>query len=99
MRIGMLEAVGVTVEVALGVGVWGFLAVGTIDNILGPILMRRGGTSLHPLVILLSALGGIAAFGLIGFVIGPVVLSIFVVLLEIYADHLTVKRTDATKVE
>ncbi|OGG62107.1 hypothetical protein A3C87_01700 [Candidatus Kaiserbacteria bacterium RIFCSPHIGHO2_02_FULL_49_34] len=84
--------------VALGVGVWGFLAVGTIDNILGPLLMRRGGTSLHPLVILLSALGGITAFGLIGFVIGPVIMSIFVALLEIYSDHIAKKRLENERV-
>ncbi len=79
---------------ALGVGAWGMIAVGTIDNILGPILMQRGGTSLHPLVILLSALGGIAAFGLIGFVIGPVIMSIFVALLEIYAAHVVKKHQE-----
>lgn len=73
---------------ALGVGIWGAVAVGTIDNILGPQLMRRGGTSLHPLMILLSVLGGIAAFGLIGFIVGPVVVSLFIALLEIYTTHI-----------
>lgn len=77
---------------ALGVGIWGAAAVGTIDNILGPYIMRIGGTSLHPLMILLSVLGGIAAFGLIGFVVGPVIVSLFIALLEIYTTHIAPKN-------
>src|SRR3989344_2127991 len=42
----------------------------------------------------MTALGGIAAFGLIGFVIGPVIMSIFVALLEIYAVHIAKKRLE-----
>ncbi len=67
-----------------GVALWGVLAVGFIDNLIGPYLMSRG-NSLHPFLILLSVLGGIGVFGPIGFIIGPVILSFFMVLLELYA--------------
>lgn len=73
---------------AIGVAIWGGAAVASVDNVLGPYLMRWGGVTLHPLLILLSVLGGILTFGLIGFIVGPVVLSLFTVLLEIYAVHL-----------
>ncbi len=72
--------------VAIGLLVWGMLAVGLIDNLLGPYLMGRG-TELHPLMVLLSVLGGIAFFGPVGFLIGPVALSFFTVLLELYSLH------------
>ncbi len=67
-----------------GLAVWGVIAVGMIDNMLGPYLMSRG-NSLHPLLILLSVLGGIVLFGPIGFILGPVIISLFTVLLELYA--------------
>ena len=72
---------------AVGVAIWAALAVGLIDNLLGPYLISRGG-ALHPFLILLAVLGGIIFFGPIGFVLGPVILSLFKVLLELYAAHI-----------
>ena len=72
----------------VGLAVWGMLAVGLIDNLLGPYLISRG-NALHPFVILLSVLGGISVFGPIGFIVGPVVVSLFMVLLELYSIHIS----------
>ncbi len=55
-----------------------------IDNALGPYLMSRG-VSLHPFLVLLTVLGGIAVFGPMGFILGPVTLSLFTVLLEMHS--------------
>jgi predicted PurR-regulated permease PerM len=72
---------------ALLVALWGVLAVGLIDNIIGPYVMSRG-NNVHPFLILLSVLGGIGVFGPMGFILGPVILSFFLVLLEIYHSHI-----------
>jgi len=69
---------------ALGLLAWGMLAVGLVDNVLGPKLVERG-VQLHPFLILLSILGGISFFGPIGFLLGPIVLSLLSALLGIYA--------------
>jgi len=69
---------------AFGLLLWGALAVGLIDNFLGPKLIGRG-MQLHPLLVLLSVLGGISLFGPIGFVLGPIVLSLLFALLDIYS--------------
>ena len=63
--------------------IWGGLIVSTIDNILYPILV---GSHLraHTVTILLSVLGGIALFGPIGIVLGPVLFTIADALLEIW---------------
>ncbi len=66
---------------------WGVFAVGLIDNFLGPYLMSRG-AALHPFAVLVSVLGGIGVFGPAGFLIGPVILSFFIVLLELYTTHM-----------
>lgn len=76
---------------ALLLTLWGALAVGLIDNLIGPYVMSRG-NNVHPFLILLSVLGGLALFGPIGFILGPVTLSLFLVLLELYHEH--VKRTE-----
>lgn len=68
---------------AIALLVWGMIAVGLIDNILGPILVNRG-IKIHPFIILLSVLGGLAFFGAIGFILGPLVLALLFALLEIY---------------
>lgn len=82
---------------ALGVTVWGALAVGLVDNLLGPYLMSRG-NSLHPFIILISVLGGLAVFGPIGFVVGPVLVTLLTVLLELYSTHIAKSEPDAESV-
>ncbi len=64
---------------------WGVLAVGLIDNVLGPKLVGSG-MRLHPLLVLLSVLGGLMFFGPIGIFLGPLSLSLLFALLSIYAD-------------
>ncbi len=68
---------------ALGLLVWGMVAVGLLDNFLGPQLVKRG-THIHPLLILLSVLGGVSFFGPLGFILGPLVFSLLFAMLEIY---------------
>jgi predicted PurR-regulated permease PerM len=68
---------------ALGLLIWGVIAVGLVDNILGPKFVSSG-VKLHPFLILLSTLGGITFWGPIGFILGPLILSLFFSLVEIY---------------
>jgi len=71
---------------AIGLAIWGMFAVGLVDNLLGPYLMSRG-AKLHPFAVLLSVLGGVVLFGPVGFLVGPVALSFFMVLVELYSLH------------
>lgn len=77
-----LFAIG-KMSMAIGLLLWGFIAVGLIDNFLGPQFMKKG-LVVNPLLILLSILGGITSFGPLGFVLGPLIISVFVVLIDIY---------------
>lgn len=76
---------------AAGMTIWGVLAVGLIDNFLGPKIVGRG-MRLHPLLVILSVLGGLALFGPVGFILGPLALSLFCALFEIYFS--LVKKAD-----
>ncbi len=73
---------------AVGLLIWAILVIVIVDNILGPKLMSRG-NNLHPFLILLSVLGGISIFGPLGFIIGPVIMTLFIVLLEVYNQYLS----------
>jgi len=71
--------------------VWGALVVGLVDNILRPRLVGEE-AKIPDLLILLSILGGIAGFGVVGIVVGPILAAVFLTVLEIYrtvfSDHL-----------
>lgn len=62
----------------------GGLFISTIDNFIRPKLVGRD-TQMHPLMILFSTLGGIALFGIPGFIVGPIIMSLFVALWDIYS--------------
>jgi predicted PurR-regulated permease PerM len=68
---------------AIGLSVWGFVVVGTIDNVLLPLLLRRGFKA-HPLPLLLSVLGGVMLFGPVGLFLGPLVIALLIALIDIY---------------
>ncbi len=69
----------------VGLLIWGVVAVGLVDNILGPHLVEKG-IQIHPFLILLSVLGGLALFGPLGFLMGPIILSLLFTLAQIYSD-------------
>ncbi len=54
----------------------GVLVIGSVDNVLRPILVGRD-TRMADYLILLSTLGGLAAFGLAGIIIGPTIAAFF----------------------
>jgi predicted PurR-regulated permease PerM len=67
----------------VGLLIYGIFIISTIDNILRPALVGARGR-VHPILVLLGALGGLRLFGFIGFIIGPLVLVLFITLLQIY---------------
>lgn len=62
---------------------WSILVVGLIDNVMRPLMIHRG-VDIHPFLIFLSVLGGLAYFGPVGFLAGPIILAFFFALLDIY---------------
>jgi predicted PurR-regulated permease PerM len=60
------------------------IVVGTIDNILRPVLIKRG-ADLPLLLVFAGVIGGLISFGLIGIFVGPVVLAVTNTLAEAWA--------------
>ncbi|MEN6535907.1 MAG: AI-2E family transporter [Bryobacteraceae bacterium] len=67
--------------------VLGTLLIAGVDNILRPVLIS-GRAQMNGLLIFISLLGGVAAFGFLGVVLGPVLVATFVGLLKGYRDSL-----------
>ncbi len=65
--------------------VWGIVAVGLIDNVLATHFYSQG-TEVHPLILLFSILGGLSVFGAIGFIVGPLVATITMTLIDLYQE-------------
>jgi predicted PurR-regulated permease PerM len=68
----------------IGIILTSLFVVSTIDNFIRPRLVGQG-AKLHDLVIFFSSLGGIAVFGVMGFIVGPVIAALFVAVLDIYS--------------
>lgn len=65
--------------------VFGAVVIGLADNVLRPTLVGKD-TKLPDYVILISTLGGLALFGLNGFVIGPLIAALFIAAWSLYAE-------------
>jgi predicted PurR-regulated permease PerM len=61
----------------------GGLVVSSIDNVLKPIIIK-GRTDMHPILVFLSVLGGLQAFGFIGILLGPLMVALFISFIQFY---------------
>ena len=65
---------------------FGAFVIGLVDNLLRPFLVGKD-TELPDYLVLISTLGGIAIFGLNGFVIGPVIAAMFIAVWDIFSEQ------------
>ncbi|MFA6095324.1 MAG: AI-2E family transporter [Candidatus Paceibacterota bacterium] len=68
---------------AIGLAIWGIVAVGLVDNFLLPFFIGKS-FKIHPVFVLFSVLGGILFFGPVGLFLGPLVVALLFALLDIY---------------
>ncbi|WP_343667385.1 AI-2E family transporter [Chitinophaga sp.] len=73
--------------------VYGFAIVGTSDNIFRLLLAKKIG-DVHPMITVFGVLVGVNLFGFIGLIFGPLLISMFILLLEIYSNEFLVKKRE-----
>lgn len=73
---------------------WGLLVVSTIDNVVRPWAMR-GKSQLPAIPLLFAVIGGMQAFGFIGLVIGPLVFSLLMSVIDIYKRSFGLRRSES----
>jgi predicted PurR-regulated permease PerM len=71
---------------AVLLALWGLVVVGNVDYVIRPMVARRWG-HIHPLVTLLGALLGVPYFGLLGLLVGPLAVSYFFELINMYREE------------
>lgn len=81
-------------EVARGIImlIFGFGIIGTVDNVFRFILARKIG-DVHPLITVFGVIIGLKLFGFIGLIFGPVLISIFILLLKIYMNEYSERKS------
>jgi predicted PurR-regulated permease PerM len=68
---------------AIILAAWGLVVVGLVDNLVKPLLIRRG-LEIHGGIVFFALIGGLATFGAIGLLIGPLAVAFFLALLRMY---------------
>jgi len=58
---------------------------GNLDNVLRPRLVGKD-TAMHDLFVLFGTLGGVAMFGILGLIVGPIIAALFITIWEIYGN-------------
>jgi len=72
---------------------FGVLVIGLVDNILRPLLVGKD-TKIPDYVILISTLGGLAVFGLNGFVIGPLFAALFIACWDLFPSAIRMNQEE-----
>ena len=70
---------------------FGFGVVGLVDNVFRFVLAKRIG-NVHPLVTVFGVIIGLSVFGFIGLIFGPLLISLFLLLLKIYSNEFITKQ-------
>lgn len=82
----------------IAMGLWGFLLIGLVDNLFRFILNKKLG-DIHPLITVFGVIVGIQLFGFIGLIFGPLLISMFILLLQIYSNEFLVKKRETRRVK
>jgi predicted PurR-regulated permease PerM len=76
--------------------IFGFGIIGLVDNILRFTLLKKM-ANVHQLVTVFGVIIGLSLFGFLGLIFGPLLISMFILLLKIYSSEFIVKRRDINK--
>jgi predicted PurR-regulated permease PerM len=82
----------------IAMAAWGFGVIGLVDNVFRLLLNKRLG-DIHPLITIFGVIVGIQLFGFIGLIFGPLLISMFLLLLRIYSSEFIVKKREMRRVK
>jgi predicted PurR-regulated permease PerM len=83
IAIGAVKLLTGHVAAGIFLAIYGFGVVAMVDNVVKPLFIR-GGVPIHGAVIFFALFGGLAAFGPVGFLVGPLAISFVVAVVRIY---------------
>ncbi len=77
--------------------IFGFGLIGTIDNVLRFTLLKKMG-NVHPLTTVFGVIIGLKLFGFIGLIFGPLLISLFILMLKIYSSEFVTRNKNSSKI-
>lgn len=80
----------------LAMAFWGFGLIGLVDNLFRFMLNKKLG-DIHPLITIFGVIIGVQLFGFIGLIFGPLLISMFLLLLRIYSSEFIVKKREMNR--
>lgn len=78
---------------AWGILIYGFVVVGSTDNLIRLFVLKKL-DNVHPLITLIGVIVGVPLFGFIGLIFGPLLISLFLVIVRIYKKEFGKQETD-----
>jgi predicted PurR-regulated permease PerM len=89
-----------TGKTGMGIGllIYGAVLVGSVDNIFRFIWQKKF-ADVHPTITIFGVLIGVSLFGFVGLIFGPLLISMFILLLRIYRDEFDIKKRSIKVVE
>jgi predicted PurR-regulated permease PerM len=82
----------------IAMAAWGFGVIGLVDNLFRFLLNKKLG-DIHPLITIFGVIIGVQLFGFIGLIFGPLLISMFLLLLKIYSSEFIVKKREMKRVK
>jgi predicted PurR-regulated permease PerM len=82
----------------IAMAIWGFGVIGLVDNLFRFLLNKKLG-DIHPLITVFGVIVGIKLFNFIGLIFGPLLISLFILLLRIYGSEFLSKRRETRRVK
>ncbi len=70
----------------IGLFIYGACIISLLDNVVRPLIISKQ-SQLHPITTFLGVLGGIATFGIVGIILGPLLLALFLTLTDFYVKE------------
>jgi len=80
---GYIGGESILIWKSIGLIIYGILIIASVDNLIKPKIISAK-TRIHPIIILIGVIGGIALLGFIGALIGPLLLSLSITIAKIY---------------
>jgi predicted PurR-regulated permease PerM len=84
--LALLEMANGHSGVALFIFLYGMIVLGSVDNIARMWVLKKIGNA-HPLVTLFGVVAGLQLFGFIGFVFGPIMVAMVILLVDLYGKE------------
>lgn len=83
---GIIELSNENAFAGIGIIIYGYLIVTTVDNFIRMAIGKRIANT-HPLITIVGVVIGIPIFGIMGILYGPLIISLFIILAQIYQDN------------